>query len=43
MYEEFILKAYNLFRRYVDTMIKKMAAILNKSTALCLSYFVVYC
>ena len=41
MSEEIISKAYKLFRRYVDTMIEKMVAILNKFTVLCLaSYFV---
>ena len=43
MFEEFILKAGKSFRRRVDTIIKKMLAILSKFTVLCLSrYFVVY-
>ena len=43
MSEEFILKACKSFQRHVDTVIEKMAAILSKFTALCLSfYFVVY-
>ena len=40
MSEEFMLKACKSARRYVDTIIeKKMAAIMSKFTALCLSYF----
>ena len=43
MLEELILKAFKLFRRHVDTIIEKMAAILSKFTILLLSfYFVVY-
>ena len=43
MSEEFILKTCKSFRRHVDKIIEKMAAILNKFTVLCLSsYFVVY-
>ena len=44
MSEEFILKAYKLFWRHVDIIIfKKMTAILNRFTVLCVSsYFVVY-
>ena len=42
MSENFILKACKSFRRCVDTIIEKMAAILSKFTVLCLSYFVVY-
>ena len=43
MYEKFILKPCKSFRRGIDTIIKKMVAILSKSTVLCLSsYFVVY-
>ena len=44
MSEEFILKAWKLFRRRVDTIIeKRMVAILSKFTVLCLfSYFVYF-
>ena len=43
MSEEFILKACKSFRRHVDTIIEKIAAILSKFTVLCIfSYFVVY-
>ena len=37
MSEEFILKACKSFRSCVATIIEKMAAILSKFTALCLS------
>ena len=39
---EFILKACRSFQRHVDTVIKKMAAILSKFTILCLSSYFVY-
>ena len=43
MSEEFILKTYKSFRRRVDTIIEKMAAVLSKITILCVSsYFIVY-
>ena len=43
MFEELILKACKSFGRCVDTIIKRIAAILSKYTVLCLfSYFVVY-
>ena len=43
MSKEFILKAGKSFRSHVDTIVKKMVAILNEFTVLCLSsYFVVY-
>ena len=42
MSEEFILKTYKSFRRCVNTIIEKTAAIMSKSTVLSLfSYFVV--
>ena len=41
--KEFILKACKSFRRRVNRILQKMAAILSKFTVLCLSsYFVVY-
>ena len=39
MYEEFIFKACKSFRRRVDTIIEKMAAIVCKFTILCLNFF----
>ena len=43
MSKEFILKACKSFRKRVDTIVEKMAAILSKFTVLCLSsYFLVW-
>ena len=42
MSEEFILKVCKLFQRCVDTIKKKMVAILSKFTVLCLSSYFAY-
>ena len=43
MSEEFIFMTCKSFRRYIDPIIEKMVALLNKFTVLCLSFnFVVY-
>ncbi len=42
MSEEFILKACKSFRRRLDSLILKMAAILIKFTVLCLSFILLF-